>query len=303
MGQQFYLSLYDASQNRYFNKHFFLSKLGEIASNEYWYWGYIKNRPLGIGFIGDQNERFHRDADGVGDGKYDYGVACPSLLFESDCAGELTFGEELLPFAWSGYLVNHTRKQFFSVSDYYERSSIGAYCLDPLALLTASNGCASLFWDGFTDGSAYSLLGYWFADVVEWTGDKPVDMNEICDLEFCEPYFKTMYEAWGLTPEDCLSDKYGNTLFTRKNLGLLHTRIIPAKEKYQFRKDDKGYEMSSDFEPDDGVLLSYEGDKVAFMNPDGSAFTKFQKAWYGTAGMKAADGVKVPFAEWAAERQ
>jgi hypothetical protein len=198
MGQTFYLSLYDKQENKYLNRHFFLNKLGEIASNEYWYWGYIKNRPLGIGFIGDQSGFYRKETDQKSDdGEYDYGVASDKTIFESDCAGKLEFEDELPQFEWSGYLANHTQGLFINVSDYYERSRIGKFCLDPLAILAASNPCASLFWEGFTDGSAYSLLSNWYADTVEWVESPPADMNELAELEFCELYLRSMYDNGG----------------------------------------------------------------------------------------------------------
>jgi len=294
MGQPFFLSLYDKGQNKYFHQHFLLNKLGEIASNERWYWGYLKDRPLGIGFIGGENERYSRNEIQNYDEKYDYGVAAQSPLFESDCAGELVFPEELPPFSWSGYLVNHTKRLFLNVSDYYDRSRIDKYCLDPLAVLTASNRCASLFFDGFTDGTAYSLLGAWFTDVIEWTDHKPTDMNELCDLEFREPYIKSMYEKFGLTPEGYIADKNGGILFTRKDLGIFHARIDSVRQKYRVTTTDEGYRIRGEFEPDDGVVLFYEGDKVLLKNPDGSAFHDLRDKWYGTACIKAADGNKLP---------
>ena len=302
MGQNFFMSLYDAEQNKYKNKHFLLSKLGEIAMNKRQYWGYIKDRPLGIGFIGDENERYYRKSTKTVAGEHDYGIASKSLLFETDCAGELEFYNKLPPFEWTGYLVNHTQKLFFRVTDYYNRSNIKTHCLDPLAILTASNSCASLFFNSFTDGSAYSLLGDWFTDVIEWTEKEPTDMDEICDLEFSELYLQLMLNEWGLTSENYLADKNGKILYTRKDLGIFNIRISPAKQKYLCTINDCTYDIISEFEPDDGVVLSYQENKVLFKSLDGSAFEGFQEEWYGTAIVKTADGNKVPYAQWVAGR-
>jgi hypothetical protein len=297
MGQQFYLSLYDQQENKYLNRHFFLSKLGEIASNEYWYWGYIKNRPLRIGFIGSQSDRYCKKADGD---EYDYGVASDEMIFESDCAGALEFDGKLPQFEWSGYLANHTQGLFINVSDYYECSKIGKFCLDPLVILAASNRCASLFWDGFTDGSAYSLLSNWFADVVEWVECRPADMSELAELEFCELRLRSMCDAWDATPEGYLADRNGKTLFTREDLGLLGTKISPAKCNYKVVKiDNERFKLSQEFVPDEGVVLAEEGDGVSFNTPDGDKFDNFKKEWFGTARIKNIDGSCLSYFEWA----
>jgi hypothetical protein len=298
MGQQFYLSLYDQQENKYLNRHFFLYKLGEIASNEYWYWGYIKNRPLRIGFIGDESDRFCKE---TGDDEYEYGVASDKMIFESDCVGLLEFEDKLPQFEWSGYLANHTQGLFINVADYYERSKIGEFCLDPLAILAASNPAASLFWDGFTEGSAYSLLSSWFADVVEWVEYQPADMNELAELEFCELYLRSMYDAWGVTPENYLADRNGKTLFTRRDLGLFDTKISPAKSKYIIKKTADGYERSQEFVPDEGVVLVSEGKRISFNAPDGTKFDNFKEEWYGTATIKNIDGNSLPYSEWIAK--
>jgi hypothetical protein len=298
MGQQFYLSLYDQHENKYLNRDFFWYKLAEIASNEYWYWGYIKNRPLRIGFIGDQSNRYCKNID---DDEYDYGVASDEMIFESDCAGVLEFDGKLPQFEWSGYLANHTQGLFINVSDYYERSKIGNFCLDPLAILTSSNPCASLFWEGFTDGSAYSLLSNWYADTVEWVDSQPTGMNELAELEFCELYLRSMYDKWGLTPENYLADRNGNTLFSRNDLGVFNTRISPAKAKYRFENIADGYEISQEFVPDEGVVLVPDGDYVSFNAPNGDKFDNFKEEWYGTVKIKSIDGSSLTYSEWIAK--
>ena len=302
MGQSFYLSLYEKAENRYLNRQFFLFKLGEIALNEYWYWGYIKNRPLSIGFIGDQSDRFCKKPDDSTDEEYDYGVASKEILFQSDCCEQLEFEDNLPPFAWSGYLVNHTQGLFINVSDYYERSRIGTNCLDPLAILVASNSCASLFWEGFTDGSAYSLLGSWFTDVVEWVDNKPTVINELTGLEFCELFIRSMYDEWGLTSENYLADRNGKILYSRKNISFLSTRISPARCKYRFERTDNGYKLFSEFEPDAGVVLVPDENRISFTNSKGEKFNDFKDKWYGNAIIRNTDGSTTPYAKWISER-
>jgi len=302
MGQSFYLSLYDKTENRYLNRHFFLYKLGEIAQNEYWYWGYIKNRPLGIGFIGDQSDRFCKEQDDNTDEEYNYGVASKEILFQSDCVGKLEFEDKLPSFEWSGYLVNHSQGLFINVSDYYERSRIGTHCLDPLAILAASNSCASLFWEGFTDGSAYSLLGSWFTDVVEWVDNKPTAINELAGLEFCELFLRSMYDEWGLTSENYLADRNGKTLYLRKDIGIFFTKISPVSCKYKFKKIDNGYTLASESEPDAGVILVPDKGRISFTDSNGDEFSDFKEEWYGNAFIRNTDGSSTPYAKWIAER-
>ena len=302
MGQSFYLSLYEKNENKYLNHHFFLYKLGEIAMNEYWYWGYIKNRPLNIGFIGDQNDRHHKKQDDSADEECNYGVASKEIIYQSDCAGKLKFEDKLPPFEWSGYLVNHTQGLYVNVLDYYERSRIGKFCLDPLAILTASNRASSLFWHGFTEGSAYSLLSSWFTDVVEWVDIKPTDINELAGLEFCELFLQSMHNEWGLTSDDYLADRNSEILYFRKDMGIYNTKLSPARCKFKYSKSADGYILHSEFEPDNGVVLVPGDDRVTFADSNGDKFDDFKEEWYGNAIVKNRDRSCTPYAEWIAEK-
>jgi len=294
MGQGFYLSLYDDKQNKYLNVHPFLHKLGELAYNEHSLWGYIKNNPLRVGYIGDENERFAKGEYSDEHG-YDYGVASEKTLYQSDCAGILEFSSEFtseLPeVSWSGYLVNHTQKMYIDVVKYYEMSEINGGCIDPLVVLAASNGAATLFWDGFSENSAYSLLGYWFTDIIEWVGNKPENMNELCDLEFREIFWKTMLDEWGTTDDGYLADKNGEVFFSRKDLGLLNTKISPSKVKFKISKTDTHVYCESEFVPDEGVVLVYGDDKsITFSDSDGNKFTDCKREWFGSAYIKTPSG-------------
>ena len=290
MGQVFYFSLYDDNQNKYFNVHPFFFKLGELAYNEHSLWGYIKNNPLRVGYIGDENERFakgeYSDVDG-----YDYGVASEKTLYQSDCAGIIEFNSNFPEVTWAGYLVNHTRKMYVDVAKYYEISKINESCIDPLVVLTASNGAATLFWDGFSDNSAYSLLGYWFSNIVEWTDDRPENFNELCNLEFCEFFWQTMYNEWGVTDDGYLANKNGGVFFLRNNLGLFDIKISPAKVKFKIDKTDTHISCKSEYVPDKDVVLEYgENGSVTFSEPSGSKFTDYKREWYGAAYIKTPSG-------------
>ena len=290
MGQTFYLSLYDDHQNKYLNVHPFMSKLGELAYNEHSLWKYIKNNPLRVGYIGDENERFAKDRHSNEDG-YDHGVASEKILYQSDCVGILEFSSEPSEVSWTGYLVNHTRKMYIDVAKYYEKSSMNEYCIDPLVVLAASNSAASLFWDGFSENSAYSLLGYWFTDIIEWSDHRPENINELCDLEFCEFFWKTVLDEWGTTDDDYLADRNGDVFYLRKNLGLFTEKILPAKVKFKISKTDTRMYCKGEYVPDEGVVLVCgENDSVSFAEPDGGEFCNFKSEWYGSAYVKTPNG-------------
>ena len=290
MGQGFYLSLYDDKLNEYFNIHPFLNKLGELAYNEHRLWGYIKDNPLRVGYIGDENERYAKEEYSEEAG-YDYGVASEKTLYQSECAGVLELVSELPEVSWTGYLVNHTRKMYVDVEKYYEKSKINKNCIDPLVVLTASNGAASLFWEGFSENSAYSLLGYWFTDIIEWVDNRPENMNELCDLEFCEIFWKTMLDEWGTTGDGCLANKNGEVFFLRKNLGLWDTKISPAKIKFKISKTDTHIYCDSEFIPDEGVaLVNGENGSVSFAGADGNGFIDYKREWFGSAYIKTPRG-------------
>jgi len=282
MGQGFYLSLYDDEQNKYLNIHPFLCKLGEIAYNEHSLWGYIRNNPLRVGYIGDENERFAKGEYSDKDG-YDYGVASEKALYQSDCTGILEFNSELPKFSWGGYLVNHTQKIYIDVAKYYEMSRINKECIDPLVVLAASNGAASLFWDGFSENSAYSLLGNWFTDIIEWADNMPESMNELCDLEFCEFFWQTMLNEWGTTDDGYLANKNGEVFFLRKNLGLWDTKMSPARTKFKIEKTDTHVSCESEFVPDTGVFLVKDNNSITFTDSDGNKFTDYKREWFGSA--------------------
>jgi len=101
MGQAFYFSLYDENQNKYLNIHPFFYKLGELAYNEHNFWGYIKNNPLRVGYIGDENTRFENQESSC-EAEYDYGVASNNIMYQSDCVGILKFSSELPVFIGLG---------------------------------------------------------------------------------------------------------------------------------------------------------------------------------------------------------
>ena len=290
MGQSFYLSLYDEKQNKYLNVYPFLSKLGELAYAEHSLWGYIKNNPLRVGYIGAENERFAKGEFSDEDG-YDHGVASENIMHQSDCAGILEFSSELPAVSWTGYLVNHSRKMYVDVAKYYDISRIKNSCIDPLVVLAASNGAASLFWDGFSENSAYSLLGYWFTDIIEWVDTMPENFNELCSLEFCEFFWKTMLDEWGITDDGYIANKKGEVFYIRKNLALFDTEISPVKTKFKITNTDTHIHCNSEFVPDKDVVLVYgENNSVTFSNPDGSNYSNYKREWYGSAYIKTSDG-------------
>ena len=289
MGQSFYLSLYDENQNKYLNVHPFFYKLGELAYNDQKLWGYIKNNPLRVGYIGDENERFAKGEYSDEDG-YDYGVASENIMHQSDCAGLLDFSSELPTVSWTGYLVNHSRKMYFDVAKYYDTSRINNHCIDPLVVLAASNGAATLFWDGFSENSAYSLLGYWFTDILEWVDTKPGNFRELCSLEFCEFSWKVMLDEWGITDDGYLANRNGEVFYIRKNIGLFGTKISPAKTRFKITRTDAHIYCNSEYVPDKDVVLVYgENNSVTFSEPDGSKFENYKREWYGSAYIKTSD--------------
>lgn len=289
MGQAFYFSLYNDKLNKYLNYHPLFHKLGEIAYNEHHLWGYIKNNPLRVGYIGDDCDRFSKYSDEDG---YDYGVASKDILFQSDCAGILEFDSELPEFNWKGYLVNYTQEIYVDVEKYYERSNICNNCIDPLVVLAASNNATSLFWDGFSENSAYSILGNWFSDIIEWSDERPKNMNELCDLEFREFLWSAMLKEWGTTEDGYIADKNGEIFFVRRNLGLFDIKISPVKIKYKITRTDTQTYCKSEFVPDDGVTLVFEeNNKVVFHDSSGNSFTNYKREWLGSTFLKRYDGL------------
>ncbi|MDR1644041.1 MAG: MSCRAMM family adhesin SdrC [Clostridiales bacterium] len=355
MGQQFFLSLYEDSTKKYSHIDFMFGKLGEIASNnERWVWGYILNRPLRVGFIGDASDRYYNeeneedydneedcdndneedcdtdneedcdtdneedcntdneedcdtdneedcDTDNEEDcdtDNEDYGVASELPSFESDCAGELELGETTSDVGWTGYLINHTKQVYFDVSAYYEASRIGDYSLDPLPILTASGHAASLFWEGFSNGTAFSLLGSWFTDVIEWSKTRPADMDELKDLEFMEIYPFDFHRIWGVTPDNYLADRKGQTFYSRKDIGLFFISISPGKIKHLVIEDDKRISIQTELIPDPGVALKHDGKSVSFLDEDGNKFEGFRHEWFGNAYILDRHGNKISCDEW-----
>jgi len=295
MGQGFFLSLYDEKTNEYMRLRPFFPKLGEIAYNEHHLWGYIKDNPLRVGFIGDQNERYAKE-ESLEEEDYDYGVASVNILYQSDCAGVIKFDSKLPKVSWTGFLVNHTKNMYVDVKNYYEKSFIKDNCIDPLVVLTASNQAATLFWDGFSENSAYSLLSYWFTDIIEWVDSKPENMNELCDLEFCEFYWQTMLDEWGITDDGYLANRTGDVFFLKKDLGLFESKILPAKIKFKISNSDTHTHCKSELVPDEGVVLVNEEEgEVSFADINGNKFTDFKHNWFGSAFIRTPGGEVISF--------
>ncbi|MDR1644042.1 MAG: hypothetical protein LBT59_30465 [Clostridiales bacterium] len=305
MGQKFFLSLYEDSTKKYGRIDFKLGKLGEIASNSKRKdWGHILNRPLRVGFIGDASARYYKRENEKDWENYnkDYGVASLLPAFESDCAGELELCKTKQDVGCTGYLINHTKQVYFDVSAYYEASWIGEFTLDPLPILTASGLAASLFWEGFSNGTAFSLLGSWFTDVIEWSKTRPADMDELKGLEFREIHPFDYYRIWGVTPDNYLADRNGQTFYSRNDIGLFFVVISPAKRKYLVTVDDKEISIQSELVPDPGVVLKYDVNSVSFFNEDGSKFEGFRPLWFGNAYILDRRGNKISCDEWLRSR-
>jgi len=155
---------------------------------------------------------------------------------------------------------------YVDVAKYYETSRINNNCIDPLVVLAASNSDATLFWNGFSDNSAYSLLGYWFTDIIEWVDVIPENFNELCNLEFCEFFAKTMLDEWGVTNDGYLANKNKDVFIIRKDLGLFETKISPVKIKFKITKTDIHVNCKSEYVPDKDVVLVYgENDRITFL--------------------------------------
>jgi hypothetical protein len=93
------------------------------------------------------------------------------------------------------------------------------------------------------------------------------------------------------------------TLFSRKNISIISTKLSPAKCKYKFERTDNGYTLVSEFEPDVGVALVSDGDYVSFTTSNGDKFSSFEEEWYGDANIRNMDGSSMPYAEWIAKRE
>jgi len=293
MGQAFFQSVYEDSSNKYRNFHPFCFKLGELAYNGSPIWEMIKNRKLRVATIGDENDRYCQGSYDEERETYDYGVAAKDLRFESDCDGELELSskEDEVKFNWEGYLINYSQNIYFDIKAYYKRSKIGHACIDPLVVLTASNRAATLFFHAFSNDTAYSLLGSWCYDTLEWTEDRPEQMNELINLEFGELFWKSQLELFGTTEDGYLADRNKKTYYTRQNLNPFYTRISPAKVKYKITYEGESIRMNSEFEPDEGVFLANQSENtVTFKDADGNDFTDLLTTWYGAAKLTMPSG-------------
>jgi len=118
-------------------------------------------------------------------------------------------------------------------------------------------------------------------------------MNELCDLEFCEFYWKTALDNWGTTDDGYIANKYGEVFFLRKNSSIFGVRMAPAKIKYKISKTDTHTHCNSEFVPDEGVVLVNGDNKsVTFSDADGNEFTDFKTEWFGSAYIKTPSGEK-----------
>jgi hypothetical protein len=247
-----------------------------------------------MGFIGNEYEPLYNPETEDYD---DLCVASAPPRFQSDCAGELDVspsGES----TWSGYAINHTRQVYFDAREYKDANQTGYICLDPLVILTAYAKDASIFPRGFTEGTAYSLLGSWFTDVVEWSHKRPKTMDQLRDLEFRETDLKSALDTWGITPDGFLADRGNKTYCIRKNLGMYRTAIMPAKIRYKATREGNKMWLSSEYVPDPGVMMKSEGATVSLMNPDGSIYTDFRDEWLGNAYVIDRFGNRISCQDW-----
>ncbi|MDR1644046.1 MAG: hypothetical protein LBT59_30485 [Clostridiales bacterium] len=294
MGQQFYLSLYDDASNEYGCCFYVLGKLGELAMNEHSFWENVKDRPLRMGFIGDEYVPLYNPKTEDSD---DLCVASAPPRYQSDCAGEFGLG---LPgeSTWSGYVINHTKQVYFDAREYKDANQTGYLCLDPLVILTTYAKASSIFPHGFTEGTAYSLLGSWFTDVVEWSHKRPKAMDQLRDLEFRETDLKSALDTWGITPDGFLADRGNKTYCIRKNLGLFKTVIMAAKIRYKATREGNKIRLTSELVPDPGVTVKNEGGTVSLLNPDGSIYTDYRDEWLGNAYIIDRFGNRISCQDW-----
>jgi len=153
---------------------------------------------------------------------------------------------------YTGYLINHTRKEAINLVDYYncskglfwnETTEEFVTVLDPIPILTdMDRGHLLAFFDGIPANVTENLAGRWAGDLLERIEDVPANEYTIIDCCFVNIYPRAKYclSKFGIDEEGWLIANEKGELFEGVTLSFLGTRSPKVRFKMEIQEKDSG---------------------------------------------------------------
>lgn len=138
----------------------------------------IMNNPMYVAWVGDYSKESELEDAGL-----------PSNIFDLDEVN----GEEVdFDLSSVSFLVNHSKKQYIDLKEYYEKSNVGGWVIYPISLLTSiGNGRGG--GDYHDEYPNFSKCGLWAGDLLELTNISAEELFKLGFTKF-DVYFKEKVE-------------------------------------------------------------------------------------------------------------
>ena len=148
---------------------------------------------------------------------------------------------------YSGYLLNHTKKQAINLADYHRLSKFihktdMEMAIDLVPVLTETGGGTQMaLYDGVSDDSTEELAGQWCGDLLQIMNESPEDYQIVrCCFAEIWSRVKYCYLTFGVNKADYLLKNSNGELFKSATLNLLHGKRMDMKYiKVERNKDNK----------------------------------------------------------------
>lgn len=138
----------------------------------------IMNNPMYVTWVGDYSNESELEDAGL-----------PIKFFDLDTV----YGEKVdFDLSSVSFLVNHSKKQYIDLKEYYEKSNVGGWVIYPISLLTSiGNGRGG--GDYHDKYPNFSKCGLWAGDLLELTNITAEELSKLGFTKF-DVYFKEEVE-------------------------------------------------------------------------------------------------------------
>ena len=160
-------------------------------------------------------------------------------------ASEFFDWENTCSVKYSGYLLNHTKKQAIDLEEYHNRSKYikDTYeiAIDPLPVLTETGGGTQMaLYNGVSIDSTEELAGLWCSDLLQIVDEIPHDYQLInCCFAEIWSRAKYCYRKFGVNQLNFLLNDNNGKLFESASLNLYGKRMQTNFIKVEKNDDNK----------------------------------------------------------------
>ena len=171
-----------------------------------------------------------------------------TYIYVWDEAKEYFEWEKTHSVKYSGYLLNHTKKQAVDLADFHKQSkyiskSGSEMAIDLIPVLTETGeGTQMAVFDGVSAESTEYLAGQWCGDLLQIVDELPKDYQLInCCIAEIWSKAQYCYHTFGVNEEGLLLNGNNGNLFEFAKLNLFGKRIQTAYLKVERTEEGKLY--------------------------------------------------------------